>query len=165
MPRRKARRLEDSDADIPVFGPDGPVAKKKERIEDSYDEIPIFGPYRLGAKKKERIEDSDDDIPLFAPNGPVEKISQQEEEQESQQPFSPEDYLKQEVAGLSQEELNAEAVDEAEARLGIAASMAGTPPKTELEVSCSFHDEEDVARTAAAKMTCFKGKDTLKISK
>jgi hypothetical protein len=66
---------------------------------------------------------------------------------------------------LSQEELNAEAVDEAAARLGIAASMASTPSKTELEVSCSFHNEEDVAGTAAAKMTRFEGKDTLKISK
>ena len=145
MQRRKSRRIEDSDEEIPRSGPDSPVAKK------------------------ERLDDSDDDMPLFGPNGLAEKlaekISQQEEEQESQQPFAPEDYLKQEVAGLSQEELNAEAVDEAEARLGIAESLASTPSKIALEVSRSFHDDEDIARTAAAKKKRFEGKDTLKISK
>ena len=107
-------------------------------------------------------------MPLFGPNGLAEKlaekISQQEEEQESQL-LAPEDYLKEEVAGLSQEELNADAVDEAEARLGIAQSLASTPAKIALEVSRSFHDEEDIARTAAAKKKRFEGKDTLKISK
>ena len=144
MQRRKSRRIADSDEEIPCSGPDSPVAKK------------------------ERLDDSDDDMPLFGPNGLAkklaEKISQHEEEQESQ-PFAPEDYLKQEVAGLSQEELNAEAVDEAEARLGIAESLASTPSKIALEVSRSFHDEEDIARTAAAKKKRFEGKDTLKISK
>ncbi len=101
----------------------GPLAKKKERIEDSDDDIPLFGPDRLGAKtrKKERNEDSDDNIPLFASDGLMEKIRQQEEEQESQQPLAPDAYLnlilKQEVTGLSQMELNAEAVDEAEVDL------------------------------------------------
>ena len=66
---------------------------------------------------------------------------------------------------MSQEELNADAVDEAEARLGIAESLASTPAKIALEVSRSFHDEEDIARTAAAKKKRFEGKDTLKISK
>ncbi len=33
------------------------------------------------------------------------------------------------------------------------------------EVFRSFHDEEDIARTAAAKKKRFEGKDTLKISK
>ena len=144
MQRRKSRRIEDSDEEIPRSGPDSPVAKK------------------------ERLDDSDDDMPLFGPNGLAEKlaekISQHEEEQESQL-FAPEDYLKQEVAGLSQEELNAEAVDEAEARLGIAESLASTPSKIALEVSRSFHDDEDIARTAAAKKKRFEGKDTLKISK
>ena len=144
MQRRKSRRIEDSDEEIPRSGPDSPVAKK------------------------ERLDDSDDDMPLFGPNGLAEKlaekISQQEEEQESQL-LVPEDYLKEEVAGLSQEELNAEAVDEAEARLGIAESLASTPSKIALEVSRSFHDEEDIARTAAAKKKRFEGKDTLKISK
>ncbi len=64
---------------------------------------------------------------------------------------------------MSQEELNAEAVDEAEARLGIAESLASTPSKIALEAS--FHDEEDIARTAAAKKKRFEGKDALKISK
>ena len=144
MQRRKSRRIADSDEEIPRSGPDSPVAKK------------------------ERLDDSDDDMPLFGPNGLAkklaEKISQQEEEQESQL-FVPEDYLKEEVAGLSQEELNADAVDEAEARLGIAESLASTPAKIALEVSRSFHDEEDIARTAAAKKKRFEGKDTLKISK
>ncbi len=127
--------------------------KMPKRIQDSDDDVPVFGPNAEKlAWKKARLEDSDsdDDMPLFGRNSPSEKIRQQEEEQESQQPLAPEDYLKQEIAGWTQEELNAEAVDEAEARLGIAASI---------------HDEEDVARTAAAKMTRFKGKDTLKISK
>ena len=82
MPRRKVRRIDSADEDIPHPGPDIPVAKK---------------------------EDSDDDLPLFGPNGLAEKLaekfSQQEVEQESQQLFAPEDYLKEEVAGLSQEEL------------------------------------------------------------
>ena len=143
MPRRKVRRIEDSaDDDIPHPGPDIPVAKK---------------------------EDSDDDLPLFGPNGLAEKLaermSQQEEEQESQLLLAPEDYLKEEVSCLSQEELNVVAVDEAEARLGIAESLASTPSKIALEVSRSFHDEEDIARTPAAKKKRFEGKDTLKISK
>jgi hypothetical protein len=41
-----------------------------------------------------------------------------------QKPCPPEDYLKEEVAGLSEEELNAGAVDEAELRLGVAESLA-----------------------------------------
>jgi hypothetical protein len=114
--------------------------------------------------KKARLEDSDDEVPLFGPNGQAEKIRQPEEEQESQQPLAPEDYLKQEVAGWPQEDLNAEAVDEAEARLGIAESMASTPSKNKFEVSRSFQDD-DVARMAAAKMTRFEGKGTLKITK
>ena len=145
MQRRKSRRIEDSDEEIPRSGPDSPVAKK------------------------ERLDDSDDDMPLFGPNGLAKKlaeiISQQEEEQESQQPFAPEDYLKQEVDGFSHEELNAEAVDQAEVRLGVAESLASTPSRNEYEVSRSFQDDEDVARTAALKMTRFGGKDTLKITK
>ena len=102
-----------------------------------------------------RLEDSDDDSPMFGDK--ICKIRQQG--------ATPEDYLPQEVTGLSQEELNAEAVDEAEARLGIAESMASTPSKNEFDVSRYVRDEEDIARTAAAKMTRFGGKDTLKISK
>jgi hypothetical protein len=104
-------------------------------------------------------------MPLFGRNSLSEKIRQQEEEQESQQPLAPEDYLKQEVACWTQEDLNAEAVDEAEARLGIAESMASTPSKNKFEVSRSFQDDDDVARMAAAKMTRFAGKGTLKITK
>ena len=68
---------------------------------------------------------------------------------------------------MSQEELNAGAVDEAEYRLGVAKSLASTPSKNELEVSQSFSkqedvDREDAARKAAAEMTSF-GKGTLKI--
>ncbi len=139
------KRIQDSDDDVPVFGPNAEkLAWKKARLEDS---------------------DSDDDMPLFGRNSLSEKIRQQEEEQESQQPLAPEDYLKQEVAGLTQEDLNAEAVDEAETRLGIAESMASTPSKNKFEVSRSFQDDDDVARMAAAKMTRFAGKGTLKITK
>ncbi len=132
----------------------------QRRIEDSDDDVPVFGPEAEKiAVKKARLEDSDDEMPLFGPNGQVEKIRQPEEEQESQQPLAPEDYLKQEVASWPQEDLNAEAVDEAEARLGIAESMASTPSKNKFEVSRSFQDD-DVARMVAAKMTRFEGKGT-----
>ena len=111
---------------------------------DSDDDVPLVGPNCLGVKikakrKAECISDSDDDVPVFA-----NKIK---------------------VAGFLQEELNAGAVDESEVRLVIAASLASTPSrnKVEVEVSRLFHDEEDVARIAAAKMTRFVGKDTIRI--
>ena len=140
----------------------------KRRMEDSDDDTPIFAERR--AKKlfenNARLEDSDDDnTPLFGPNGLAEKIRQQEEEQESQQPLAPEDFLKQEVDGFSHEELNAEAVDEAEVRLGVAESLASTPSRNEYEVSRSFQDDDEIARKAAAKMTRFAGKGTLKVKK
>ena len=139
----------------------------KRRMEDSDDDKPIFAERR--AKKlfenNARLEDSDDDnTPLFGPNGLAEKIRQQEEEQESQQPLSPEDFLKQEV-GLSHEELNLVAVEEADLRLGVAASLASTPSRNEYEVSRSFQDDDEIARKAAAKMTRFAGKGTLKVKK
>jgi hypothetical protein len=138
-------------------------------MEDSDDDKPIFAERR--AKKlfenKARLEDSDDDnTPLFGPNGLAEKIRQQEEEeQESQQPLAPEDFLKQEVDGFSHEDVNAEAVDQAEVRLGVAESLASTPTRNEYEVSRSFQDDDEIARKAAAKMTRFAGKGTLKITK
>jgi hypothetical protein len=121
---------------------------------DSLADTPLFGPER----GRKRAADSDDDIPLFGPMSRPAKM---------QKPCPPEDYLKEEVAGLSQEELNAGAVDEAELRLGVAESLASTPSKNELEVSQSFSkqedvDREDAARKAAAEMTSF-GKGTLKI--
>jgi hypothetical protein len=82
----------------------------KPRMEDSNDDVPLFGPNSLAEKiavKKARLEDSDDDMPIFGPNCLAEQICRQEEEQKSQQPLAPKDYLKQEVAGLSQEDLNA----------------------------------------------------------
>ena len=135
----------------------------KRRIEDSDDDLPIF-------EKKALLEDSEDDnMPLFGPNRVAEKIRQreQEEEQESQQPLAPEDYLKQEVngPGFSHEDLNVEAVDQAEARLGVLASLASTPSRNESEVSRSFQDDDEIARKAAAKMTRFAGKETLKVTK
>jgi hypothetical protein len=139
------------------------MPKRKTRVEDSDDDVRIF-------EKKARLADSDDEIPLFGPNGLAEKldlakkIRQQEEEQESQQPLAPEDYLKQEV-GFSHEELNVEAVDEAETRLGVLESLASTPSRNESEVSHSFQDDDEIARKAAAKMTRFAGKETLKIKK
>ena len=82
----------------------------KRKIEDSDDDIPIFGPNSRVSKRKEHLEGSDDDIPLFGPNSLEEKIRQEE----SQHPL---------------------------------------------------HNEEDVARTAAAEMTRFEGKDTLRVTK
>ena len=73
---------------------------------DSDSDTPLFGPER----GRKRAADSDDDIPLFGPMSRAAKM---------QKPCPPEDYLKEEVAGLSQEELNAGAVDEAELRLGV----------------------------------------------
>jgi hypothetical protein len=140
----------------------------KRRIEDSDDDDPIFAERRAKklVEKIARLEDSDDDnTPLFGPNGLAEKIRQQEEEQESQQPLAPEDFLKQEVDGFSHEDLNAEAVDQAEVRLGVAESMASTPSRNEYEVSRSFQDDDEIARKAAAKMTRFAGKETLKVTK
>jgi hypothetical protein len=127
--------------------------------------VRIFAERR--AEKKAHLEDSDDDRPLFGPNGLAEKIRQQEEEQESQQPLAPEDYLKQEVDGpcFSHEDLNVEAVDQAEARLGALESLASTPSRNEYEVSRSFQDDDEIARKAAAKMTRFAGKETLKVTK
>ena len=140
----------------------------KRRIEDSDDDVPIFAKRR--AEKKALLEDSEDDnMPLFGPNSVAEKIRQreQEEEQESQQPLAPEDYLKQEVngPGFSHEDLNVEAVDQAEARLGALASLASTPSRNEYEASRSFQDDDEIARKAAAKMTRFAGKETLKVTK
>ncbi len=103
---------------------------------------------------------------MFGPNCLADKTARREAEQDSQQPFTaPEDYLTQEVAGLSQEEVNAGAVDESEVLPGIAASLASTPSRNEVEVEVSrpFHDAEDLARIAAAKMIRFVGKDTIKI--
>ena len=139
-----------------------PKRRNSGRIEDSDDDLRIFAERR--AEKKAQLEDSDDDKPLFGPNGLAEKIRQQEEEQESQQPLSPEDYLKQEV-GPSHEELNLVAVEQAEFRLGVADSLASTPSKNDFEVSRSFQDDDEIARKAAAKMTRFEGKGKLKVTK
>jgi hypothetical protein len=141
--------------------------RKAECISDSDDDVPVFANRIKARRKAECISDSDDDIPVFEGfDCLADKTARLEAEQDSQQPFTaPEDYLTQEVAGYSQEELNAGAVDESEVRLGIAASLASTPSrnKVEVEVSRLFHDEEDVARIAAAKMTRFVGKDTIRI--
>jgi hypothetical protein len=119
-------------------------------------DTPLFG--------GKRAVDSDDDILPFwtyEPSGKGAKTVP------CSATAAREDYLKEEVAGLSQEELNAGAVDEAEYRLGVAESLASTPSKNELEVSQSFSkqedvDREDAARKAAAEMRSF-GKGTLKI--
>jgi hypothetical protein len=117
-------------------------------MADSDSDTPLFGPER----GRKRAADSDDDIPLFGPMSRPAKM---------QKPCPPEDYLKEEVAGLSEEELNAGAVDEAELRLGVAESLASTPSKKSLSFS-KQEDAEDMARKAAAKMTSF-GKGTLRI--
>jgi hypothetical protein len=136
--------------------------RRNSGFEDSDDDVRIFAERR--AEKKAHLEDSDDDMPLFGPNGLAEKIRQQEEEHESQQPLSPEDYLKQEV-GPSHEELNLVAVEQAEFRLGVAESLASTPSKNDFEVSRSFQDDDEIARKAAAKMTRFEGKGKLRVTK
>jgi hypothetical protein len=131
-------------------------------MADSDDDIPIFGPMSRAV----RAADSDDDTPLFGPMSRAAKMQKL-----CNAPFTAarEEYLKEEVAGLSQEELNVVAVDEAEFRIGVAESLASTPSKPELEISQSFSEQEDVAREdaarrAAAIMTSF-GKGTLKIRK
>lgn len=143
------------------------MPKRKTRVEDSDDDVRIF-------EKEARLADSDDEKPLFGPFwaeklGLAKKIRQQEEEQESQQPLAPEDYLKQEVngPGFSHEDLNVEAVAQAEARLRVGAleSLASTPSRNEYEASRSFQDDDEIARKAAAKMTRFAGKETLKVTK
>jgi hypothetical protein len=169
--KRKAECISDSDDNVPLFGPNCLTDKIKtkrnaECISDSDDNVPVFAHKIKARRKSERISDSDDNDPVFGPNCLADKTARGEAEQDSQQPFmAPEDYLTQEVAVLSQVELNAGAVDESEVRLGIAASLASTPSKDEVEVEVSrpFHDAEDVARIAAAKMIRFVGKDTIKI--
>jgi hypothetical protein len=61
---------------------------------------------------------------------------------------------------LSQEELNAEGVNEAQFRLATADSLASTPSKNEVEVqvSRSLYDAEDVIRVAAAKVNASPAK-------
>jgi hypothetical protein len=58
-------------------------------------------------------------------------------------------------------------VNEEVAQLGKDASNANTlskeVPESEYEVSVLLRDQEDVARKAAAEITCVDGKDTLKI--
>jgi len=123
-------------------------------MADSDDETPLFGPKR----GRKRAADSDDDIPLFGPMSRAAKMQKL-----CPAPFTAarEDYLKEEVAGLSREELNVVAVDEAEFRIGVAESLASTPSKKSLSFS-KQEDAEDMARKAAAKMTSF-GKGTLRI--
>jgi len=84
MPKRK---IEDSDDDVPVFGPEAEkIAVKKaginiwkmpkQRIEDSDDDVPVYGPEAEKiAVKKARLEDSDDEVPLFGPNKHVLKTA------------------------------------------------------------------------------------------
>ena len=107
-------------------------------MADSDDDIPIFGPMSRAV----RAADSDDDTPLFGPMSRAAKMQKL-----CNAPFTAarEEYLKEEVAGLSQEELNVVAVDEAEFRIGVAESLASTPSKPELEISQSFSEQEDVA--------------------
>ena len=155
MPKRKTR-VEDSDDDVRIF-------EKEARLADSDDEMPLFGEAnrkRFANGESKKIRQQEEEQESQQPLAPEE----QEEEQESQQPLAPEDYLKQEV-GLSHEDLNVEAVDQAEARLGVLASLASTPSRNESEVSGSFQDDDEIARKAAAKMTRFAGKETLKITK
>jgi hypothetical protein len=135
-------------------------------LDDAYRERIKQEQKKRRERKKQRPHgsDSDEDVPFF---------SRREEEQESQQPFTTtEDHLPdspdpEEVAGLSQAELNAEAVDEAQFRLATADSLASSPSKNEVEVQVSrlLYDAEDVVRVVAAKMKSFTGKATLKITK
>ncbi len=128
-------------------------------MADSDDDIPIFGPMSRAV----RAADSDDDTPLFVPMSRAAK-----RQKLCPAPFTAarEEYLKEEGAGLSQEELNVVAVDEG---IVVVESLASAPSKPELEISQSFSEQEDVAREdaarrAAAIMTSFC-KGTLKFRK
>ena len=136
--------------------------------------------------------DDSDDEPLIGPDAKMRRLLKDKKLRIS----AGEDYLEEEVAGMSQQEsqdLNAEAVDEAEARLGKDASNANTqiedsdddepifrpeadmrrllngaylrPPLEPSDIRRLLNDQEDVVRQAAAKTNNrFKGKSTLKIT-
>jgi len=117
--------------------------------------------------------DDSDDEPLIGPDAKMRRLLKDKKRRFS----AGEDYLEEEVAGMSQQEsqdLNAEAVDEAEARLGKDASNAKTQIEDsdddepilgpEADIRRLLNDQEDVVRQAAAKTNNrFKGKSTLKI--
>jgi hypothetical protein len=127
--------------------------------------------------------DSDDE-PLFGPVADMRRLQKQEEElqkheEEDNKPLvgASKDYLKAELAGMSQQEsqdLDAEAVDEAEARLGKEASNSNTPCKDSdyepmfepvPKMRRLLEAQEDVVRQSAQKMkNRFKGKSALKIT-
>jgi hypothetical protein len=118
--------------------------------------------------------DDSDDEPLIGPDAKMRRLLKDKKLRFS----AGEDYLEEEVAGMSQQEsqdLNAEAVDEAEARLGKDASNANTQIEDsdddepifgpEADIRRLLNDQEDVVRQAAAKTNNrFKGKSTLKIT-
>jgi hypothetical protein len=118
--------------------------------------------------------DDSDDEPLIGPDAKMRRLLKDKKLRFS----AGEDYLEEEVAGMSQQEsqdLNAEAVDEAEARLGKDASNANTQIEDsdddepifgpEADMRRLLNDQEDVVRQAAAKMNNrFKGKSALKIT-
>ena len=118
--------------------------------------------------------DDSDDEPLIGPDAKMRRLLKDKKLRFS----AGEDYLEEEVAGMSQQEsqdLNAEAVDEAEARLGKDASNANTQIEDsdddepifgpEADMRRLLNDQEDVVRQAAAKTNNrFKGKSTLKIT-
>jgi hypothetical protein len=118
--------------------------------------------------------DDSDDEPLIGPDAKMRRLLKDKKLRFS----TGEDYLEEEVAGMSQQEsqdLNAEAVDEAEARLGKDASNANTQIEDsdddepifgpEADMRRLLNDQEDVVRQAAAKTNNrFKGKSTLKIT-
>jgi hypothetical protein len=118
--------------------------------------------------------DDSDEEPLIGPEAKMRRLLK-----DKKLCFSAgEDSLDEEVAGMSQQEsqdLNAEAVDEAEARLGKDASNANTQIEDsdddepifgpEADMRRLLNDQEDVVRQAAAKTNNrFKGKSTLKIT-
>jgi hypothetical protein len=119
-------------------------------------------------------QDDSDDEPLIGPDAKMRRLLKDKKLRFS----AGEDYLEEEVAGMSQQEsqdLNAEAVDEAEARLGKDASNANTQIEDsdddepifgpEADMRRLLNDQEDVVRQAAAKTNNrFKGKSTLKIT-
>jgi hypothetical protein len=118
--------------------------------------------------------DDSDDEPLIGPDAKMRRLLKDKKLRFS----AGEEYLEEEVAGMSQQEsqdLNAEAVDEAEARLGKDASNANTQIEDsdddepifgpEADMRRLLNDQEDVVRQAAAKTNNrFKGKSTLKIT-
>jgi hypothetical protein len=113
--------------------------------------------------------DDSDDEPLIGPDAKMRRLLKDKKLRFS----TGEDYLEEEVAGMSQQEsqdLNAEAVDEAEARLGKDASNANTPCKDSDDDEPTFGPDAKMRRLLKFEielMQCFDlwvGTERLKLT-